>query len=94
MFWRRKKRREENTQLAKLTIEEAQKITKLCEELKDLEEFLNYHKNSYFPEQLKIGVWHNSTYFSYYTSENLTNSIISAAICRVEELKNILKNYD
>ena len=75
MFWRRKKRREENTQLAKLTIEEAQKITKLCEEL-------------------KIGVWHNSTYFSYYTSENLTNSIISAAICRVEELKNILKNYD
>ena len=32
------------------------------EELKDLEEFLNYHKNSYFPEQLKIGVWYNSTY--------------------------------
>lgn len=95
MFWKKKKEVEkESIQLSKLTIEEAKRITKLCEELKDLEKFLQHHKESYFPEQLRIGVWNCNTYLSYYTSEELTNSIISTIMHRVEELKNILKNYD
>ena len=95
MFWKKKKEVEkENAQLPKLTIEEAKRITKLCEELKDLEEFLQHHKKSYFPEQLRIGVWDCGTYLSYYTSEELTNVIISTIMNRVEELKNILENYD
>lgn len=95
MFWKNKKEVEkENAQLSKLTIEEAKRITKLCEELKDLEEFLQHHKKSYFPEQLRIGVWDCGTYLSYYTSEELTNSIISTITRRIEEIKNILENYD
>lgn len=95
MFWKKKKEVEkESIQLSKLTIEEAKRITKLCEELKDLEEFLQHHKESYFPEQLRIGVWNCGTYLSYYTSEELTNSIISTITRRIEEIKNILENYD
>lgn len=91
MFWKRKK---EEMQLPKLTIAEAQKITELCKELEDLEKFLEHHRNSYFPNQLKLGVWDYSMYLNYFTSKELTNSIVSAVINRVEELKNILKNYD
>lgn len=95
MFWKKKKEVEkESIQLSKLTIEEAKRITKLCEELKDLEEFLQHHKESYFPEQLRIEVWNCGTYLSYYTSEELTNSIISTITRRIEEIKNILENYD